>query len=131
MYDMMDSDAYENVLIYPATRKIATDDPYYTAYEYFQRCCEHAKICVAVGYSFRDYDGLMRLRGAADFNPELKLALIAPDAESVLKRVVMPPERKIPISKLFGQESPVPSYLTELDAILDGCLDATARSSAR
>src|SRR5580700_2475383 len=35
MYDQMDSDAYSNVLIYPATRKIATDEPFYSGYEYF------------------------------------------------------------------------------------------------
>jgi hypothetical protein len=32
MFDSLDSDAYSNVLIYPATRKIATSEPYYSGY---------------------------------------------------------------------------------------------------
>ena len=84
MYTAIDSQAYKNVLIYPATRKIAMDDPYYSGYEYYQRCCEKAKLCLAIGYSFRDYDALTRLRGASSVNEKLRLALIAPNAEEVL-----------------------------------------------
>ena len=102
MFDMMDADAYENVLIYPATRKIATDDPFYTGYEYFERCCERAKVCVAIGYSFRDYDALTRLRGAASVNDSLNLVLLDPRAEEILKTVRIPDERKMAFNSKFG-----------------------------
>jgi len=71
---------YENTVIYPAMRKVAIEEPYSTAYDYFQRCSEHAKLCVAIGYSFRDYDALTRLRSAARLNSNLKVLLISPHA---------------------------------------------------
>jgi hypothetical protein len=74
---------YENTVIYPATRKVAIEEPYSTAYDYFQRCCEHAKLCVAIGYSFRDYDMLTRLRSAARLNSDLNVLLISPQASDL------------------------------------------------
>jgi hypothetical protein len=115
MYDAMDSDAYENILIYPATRKIATDEPFYTGYEYFERCCEKAKLCIAVGYSFRDYDALTRLRGAVSMNDNLRIVLIGPSAEEVLKRVAVPESRKFPMSFKFGEKS---GDIEDLEAIV-------------
>lgn len=103
MYDAIDSDAYENILIYPATRKIATEDPFYTGYEYFERCCERARVCVAIGYSFRDYDALTRLRGAVSINEQLRLLLVDPFAETILPNVRIPDERKIPLNFKFGE----------------------------
>jgi len=115
MFDMMDSDAYENILIYPATRKIATEDPFYTGYEYFERCCERAKVCIAIGYSFRDYDALTRLRGAASVNDSLKLVLLAPRAEEILRTVRIPDERKMPLNSKFGE---MPDQLNLLSEFL-------------
>jgi hypothetical protein len=103
MYDALDSDAYSNMLIYPATRKIATEDPFYTGYEYFERCCERAKLCIAIGYSFRDYDALTRLRGAMSVNENLRLLLVGPSAEKVLARIPIPKDRKIPWPRKFGE----------------------------
>jgi hypothetical protein len=74
---------YENTVIYPATRKVAIEEPYSTAYDYFQRCSEHAKVCVTIGYSFRDYDMLTRFRSAARLNPDLKVLLISPRASEL------------------------------------------------
>lgn len=118
MFDRLDTDAYENVLIYPATRKIATADPYYSAYEYYQRCCERASVCLAIGYSFRDYDALTRLRGAASANEGLKVALIAPSAKATLTNVNMEPDRKKPFDFCFGDNqslasSDIGSFLLE------------------
>ena len=74
---------YENLLIYPAKRKILLADPYFTAYDYFQRTLERCKLCVVIGYSFRDYDALSRLRSAALLNKRLKLLLVDPNAEAL------------------------------------------------
>ena len=76
----MKQERYSNALIYPAMRKVGTRDPYFTAYDYFQRCCERAGLCVVVGYSFRDYNALTRLRNAVRLNPLLELYLISPNA---------------------------------------------------
>jgi hypothetical protein len=110
MFDAMDSDVFSNVLIYPATKKIAVVDPYYTAYEYYQRCCESARACMAIGYSFRDYDALMRLRGARSVNEPFRLVLLAPDAEKILESIPLEESRKTALPFSFGIESH-PKYM--------------------
>lgn len=72
---------YENLLIYPAERKLLLDDPYFTAYDYFHRTLEHCKLCIVIGYSFRDNDALSRLRSAASLNEHLKILIVDPCAE--------------------------------------------------
>ncbi len=121
MFDVLDSDAYGNVLIYPATRKIATDDPFYTGYEYFERCCERAKVCIAIGYSFRDYDALTRLRGAASLNDDLQLVIVDPNADKVLPEVWVSGKRRVPLSVKFGE---APEQLDLLSAQLRRILGA-------
>jgi len=118
MYDKMDSDEYQNVLIYPATRKIAVDEPYFTAYDYYQKCCERAKLCLSIGYSFRDYDALTRLRGAMAGNPELRLALLSPNAQAVLERLPIAQDRRLPLSFNFGNDPQVKDYLAAITQLL-------------
>ncbi|MGB7731971.1 MAG: hypothetical protein WBL50_28405 [Candidatus Acidiferrum sp.] len=118
MYDVMDSDAFSNVLIYPATRKIATSEPFYSGYEYYQRCCEKARACLAIGYSFRDYDALTRMRGASSVNEKLQLALISPDAEKILQDVPIPTEQKRPIDGYFGKADDMENQLLAIEAFL-------------
>ena len=101
MIDHLDSEYVQNVLIYPATRKVAILDPYYTAYEYFRGCCERTSSCLTIGYSFRDYDALMRLRGAAASNVGLALLLWSPTAEAILKDLPMEASQKQAIPFLF------------------------------
>jgi len=63
MYDALDSDEYKNTIIYPTGDKAANREPYFSAYEYFSRCCEQAELLIVIGYSFRDYEALNRLMG--------------------------------------------------------------------
>lgn len=119
MYDAMDADAYGNILIYPATRKIATEDPFYTGYEYFERCCERTKVCLAIDYSFRDYDALTRLRGAVSVNDGFHLLLVGPSAEKVLAGIRVPDGRKVPLPFKFGEKpDELGSIRDSLEAIL-------------
>jgi hypothetical protein len=80
MYDVMDSDEYQNVIIYPTGDKAANREPYFSAYEYFSRCCEQAELLIVIGYSFRDYEALNRLIGATRRNEALKVVVVAPNA---------------------------------------------------
>jgi hypothetical protein len=80
MYDAMDSDEYQNAIIYPTGDKAANLEPYFSAYEYFSRCCEQAEVLIVIGYSFRDYETLNRLMSAHRRNDKLKVVMLAPDA---------------------------------------------------
>ena len=73
----------ENILIYPATRKVAIVEPFFSAYDYFEKCLSSATFCVFVGYSFRDYDTVMRLRAAQTWNPGLKVVILDPLAPTL------------------------------------------------
>lgn len=97
-----DDPSIENLLIYPAKKKVALEDPYFTAYDYFQRTLENCRLCLFIGYSFRDYDALSRLRSAASYNPNLKVLVMDPAAGSLCKLLMdygVPAE---PLPRSFG-----------------------------
>jgi len=116
MYDLIDSDQFQNAIIYPAGNKVATSEPYLTAYHYFSRCCENAKIVVAIGYSFRDYDVLISLLKARQVNEKLQLLLLSPDAYNILRTI--PDEDSIlwitALHGSFGDTASSTKYLAEI-----------------
>lgn len=119
---------FENVLIYPATKKVALDDPFSTAYDYFQRTLDACGCCIVIGYSFRDYDALTKLASASVFNPRLKVLVVDPDSEALCQRLSAKGIRCTPAPQRFGENitymqkvsehiaealrSPQPSYRT-------------------
>jgi hypothetical protein len=107
-HQMVDEERYKNVLIYPAVHKVATDEPYFTAYDYYGRCCERSKILLTIGYSFRDYDALARLRSAMSFNSDLKVVLLAPDARAILAPLPLERERLVEVDQPFGSPVAMP-----------------------
>lgn len=120
-HQMIDSGTYKNIMIYPATNKVANDDPYYTAYDYYGRCCERSQLCVVIGYSFRDYDALSKLRSAASYNPVLKLLVIDPQAEALCANTLQSNGIAAePVVARFGSQLEesiphVPSFAKEAD----------------
>lgn len=97
-----DDTSHSNVLIYPATRKVAIHDPYFTAYCYLQECLSHAKYCLVVGYSFRDYDAQTRIKAAAIQNPALRVEVLDPAADSIAKKLARFDIKATPIADFFG-----------------------------
>jgi hypothetical protein len=75
--------AFPNVMIYPATRKVAIEEPFFTAYDYLEKCLSHAEFCLVIGYSFRDYDCVMRFKAAKIANPALKVIVLDPNAANL------------------------------------------------
>jgi hypothetical protein len=95
---------YQNVLIYPATRKVAMADPFFTAYDYFQRTMDSCGCCVVIGYSFRDYDALTKLVSASILNPRLKLVVVDPYAKERCRDLLERAIRCTPAPQRFGQD---------------------------
>lgn len=114
MYDALEEGRYKNVLIYPAMNKVATNDPYFTAYNYYARCADQAKLCLTIGYSFRDYDALSRLRGSMLLNNALKLALLSPDANKLLENLQLPQKQVEPLPFRFGEPKGSNDYLSAI-----------------
>lgn len=80
-------DLYRNVLIYPATKKVAIEDPFFTCYTYLQECLSEAKYCLFAGYSFRDYDVITRIRAAVRQNAGLIIQVLDPAARKLVENL--------------------------------------------
>ena len=105
---------HKNVLIFPATRKIAIEDPYFTCYDYLGRCLASAKLCLVVGYSFRDYDALTRFKAAKIENPKLNIFVMDPKANYLVNFLASNGIQSTPSPYAIGvQES---EYLSDLAA---------------
>lgn len=95
---------FENVMIYPATNKVALNEPFHTAYDYFQRTMDSCGCCIVIGYSFRDYDALTKLASASALNPRLTLLVIDPNAEAICQALSKQGVRCVPLAQKFGED---------------------------
>jgi hypothetical protein len=103
---------HRNVLIFPATRKIAIEDPYFTSYDYLGRCLAKARFCLVVGYSFRDYDALTRFKAAKIENPSMTISILDHNANKLANFLASNGIQSSPNSFAIGvQES---EYLSAL-----------------
>jgi hypothetical protein len=125
-HEMADAGRYKNVLIYPAVHKVATDDPYFTAYDYYGRCCERSRLLLTIGYSFRDYDALARLRSAMSLNEELTLALLGPDAKKVLGGLPIDHTREVLLEFLFGAKETLGEVALGIRNLLESTVSISA-----
>ena len=78
-----------------------------TAYDYLEQCLDKADSCLVIGYSFRDYDTLMRFKSAKLSNKHLKIAVLDPSAEAICEYLKSHGISAFPISYALGgkQES--------------------------
>jgi hypothetical protein len=121
---------WNNCLIYPAKRKVALQDPYFTSYDYLARCFEKTQTCLTIGYSFRDYDALMRLRGAMFQNEKLNLLLVSPNATEVAAQLLLSPGRVLAIDAAFEVPGMAPDYLAQLSAYFERILPSQSATTA-
>jgi len=95
---------YQNLLIYPAKNKVALKDPFFTAYDYLQRVLDECRLLICIGYSFRDYDALSKLKSCSLFNQNLSVLVIDPDAEKLSKQLQEDGVRAIPLKAKLGDD---------------------------
>jgi SIR2-like domain len=113
-----DDSAHENVLIYPAKRKVAIAEPFFTGYDYFQRCAERGQLCIVIGYSFRDYDALTKLMSASAQNSKLTVLLIDPNARRLCKHLQSLHIKAEAVPTNFGFGPGFGDYLLQVKAAL-------------
>jgi hypothetical protein len=95
----------ENIMIFPSTRKVAIEDPFFTAYDYLEKCLGAAELCLCIGYSFRDYDTLMRFKAAKMSNPALQLCVLDPSAQSLRDALGLHGLDATPLPFVFGVQT--------------------------
>jgi len=91
-----------NELIFPTQNKICIKDPFYSAYEYFHRCIDKSKLLIVIGYSFRDYDTLTKIKSSLDYNDNLKIIIFDTKAEEYKKELFNNSTKVIPINSNFN-----------------------------
>ncbi len=110
-------DGYQNAMIYPATKKVAILEPYFTCYDYLGKCLSHAEFCLVVGYSFRDYDVLVRFRAATISNEKLRVAILDPNAQKLCDEIKQYGINASPINASLGDKSN--AYKTAIIEVLN------------
>jgi len=114
--------AHENMLIYPAKRKVALEDPFFAGYDYFQSCAERSQICVVIGYSFRDYDALTKLMSASISNPKLTVLVVDPNAAKLCRELRARQIRAEPVAAAFGAGAGFEGYVGKVIAAVENAL---------
>jgi SIR2-like protein len=112
-----DDKKYGHVLIYPAKRKVAIDEPFFTAYDYLEKCLSSASDCLVIGYSFRDYDTLMRFKAASLGNDKLRVLVLDPSADNLVKTLKGHDIRAVGLPYHFVSQED--KYTSELARLMD------------
>jgi hypothetical protein len=107
---------YENTVVWPAQTKGVPSGPYETNYAYLQHCLNQAQLCVVVGFSFRDEEIRRHFTRAIAENHTLRLAVVDPDAETIMQKKlgIREGKRFKPFPSLFDEER-VEGLLTALE----------------
>lgn len=120
---------YSNVIIYPAQRKIADAEPFFTAYYHLGEMLAAASALLSVGYSFRDLDALTRLMSAQRKNPSLAVGIVSPEADQIeaeLKRHGV--SNCFPISGCYDiRDAQFKITMASIENWLDGIASVPAR----
>ena len=94
--------AKRNIIIWPTKTKVAIEDPFFTSYDYLHHCLQHTKAVIFIGYSFRDFDTLTRIKSALIINPELRLTIVDPQANALYDRYFKPLKEKSETAVVTG-----------------------------
>lgn len=102
----LEDDNYFNKIIYPTTDKTPKEEPFFTYYDYLSRCLDSAYYVIFIGYSFRDFESLVRVKSSLIYNTKLKLIIIDNHSDMLKK-------------KIFNNDDRVLSYHCHFDKIED------------
>lgn len=108
----------ENMMIFPLTKKVAIEDPYFTAYYYLGRCLEKAELCLVIGYSFRDYDTITRFKAGRISNPRLRILILDPQAKELVEHLQRNGIESEPLPFKFGFKPEL--YLNVIESLIHG-----------
>jgi len=71
-------------IVYPSRLKREIhEEPFRTNYDYLLACLLHARLCVVIGFSFRDQEIVEEFRQAMELNEDLKLLIVDSNAEAI------------------------------------------------
>ena len=66
----------KTIVVYPSrTKREIHEEPFRTNYDYLLACLTYAKLCVVIGFSFRDQEVTEHFREASGMNPNLEVVI--------------------------------------------------------
>ena len=103
----------ERMMIYPAGPKYAMQWPFYEYLINLRRSLLEARICVVIGYSFRDPAITNTFLDIVQRRPRLRVFFVSPSAERIRSNLPDPLKRQVhPIIGKFG-DSTLPETMIE------------------
>jgi hypothetical protein len=76
---------------------------------------DHSLRGVFIGYSFRDYDTVTKIKSALKLNDKLRLLILSPNADKIVLQFFPDTRgRVVPLSYEFGRKDHQESYLREI-----------------
>lgn len=81
---LRDNPDYENVLVWPGRTKQIQEGPHEVNYRYLKECLRRARLCVVIGFSFRDEIIKGYFEEALVANRELCLVIVDPEVDSII-----------------------------------------------
>ncbi len=77
---------YKNQIIYPTKDKTPKDEPFLTYYNYLSRLLDVTEYVIFIGYSFRDYESLVRIQSSLNYNDKLRVIIVDNKAKELKKK---------------------------------------------
>jgi hypothetical protein len=109
-----------HVVLYPTRLDKAIDqEPFATAYQYFEEALGNARLAVFIGTSFRDAEVRKVIKRASDRPKPFTLMAVGPSVSTrdVASRTVLPRERVRAVTMSF-QPGEIPALFTKINAEL-------------
>ena len=101
----VDGEKLEEAIIYPMREKEVYKDPFFELFTCLKTSLLSEKICVVIGYSFRDEHIRNIFFDAVKRNPEIRIFTIHPQAKKIRNDLEHIKDKINPIEGKFGEES--------------------------
>lgn len=102
--EYLESNRYENQIIYPLKDKTPREEPFFTYYDLLARCLDYTEYAIFLGYSFRDFESLVRIKSALIFNKKIKILIVDQNADELKKYYFNNSKKVITLNQYFIKE---------------------------
>jgi len=103
--DIMGTEKYTNLMIYPAQKDDVFNFPYYMLQWMFNLTLNEIDELIAIGHKFEDPNITMSVKGALE-NPNFKLTLVSPSASKIKEKIFQNNKKVNAIDKKFEEWLP-------------------------
>jgi hypothetical protein len=108
---------YINKIIYPTIDKAPKDEPYFSYYDYLSRCLDNTYYVIFIGYSFRDFESLVRVRSSLIYNKNLKIIIVDNHSDHLKEKIFNNDDRVLSFHCHFDRKEDLKALSDKLSEI--------------